>query len=596
MIFSIFKKSDVKKEKSLNESVSIKYQKPKILLIDLPVDCIDKVKSAGFNASCGTFGSPYKVVKDDQLQPLIGKPILPNFTEQEVIFIDLTPPELIENPEYEKDTSDGENDWWCKRNLGRIDPRPKYMTQVQDQFDLILKHGGLFVIFAQPRLSQKLFLGNIRNGYFNEESKLNYDNWSFLSIFNDINIFPDYGIEINVPNHDHQIYKFLRKSIKNAEYNANFEPKYSNDERVSSILTNKYGKHVGALIRQKTSKGFILVLPQISNKPDAVVILLREVLPDISPHLFPHIEGIRWIERDEYELDSVLKFKEDKIKVQQRAKNELEEIENKISKERDKLGFLHGIIIKTGSDLVVDVKSCLELIGFNQIIDVDEQIKKQKNNTQKQEDIQIRDKSPALLIEIKGISSLPQESDTIQVVKYIPRRKREWGRTDVRGVSIINHQRNIQALERENKNVFSDIQIEDAKSHNITIMTTWDLFLLIKGMLKWNWNPKVIQELFYKSGRMSKFPTNYRLIGHIEKYWEDVGVIGFKMSENGLSKGDRIGYVTESGYFEQDVLSIQVNEEDVEDAFSGQLVGIKTNYPTDILRKGTPICKVIKRE
>ena len=56
-----------------------KYPKPKILLIDLPSECIDNVISAGFNASAGTFGSPYKVKLGDGYQPVIGKPFLPNY-------------------------------------------------------------------------------------------------------------------------------------------------------------------------------------------------------------------------------------------------------------------------------------------------------------------------------------------------------------------------------------------------------------------------------------------------------------------------------------------------------------------------------------
>ena len=389
------------------------------------------------------------------------------------------------------------------------------------------------------------FGGEISYGNFKIGSKINADNWSFLSNLHPeyFEIKSDFGEEISVPNYDSQLLRFFRETARNARYTATFNPRYEKKNWIP-ILSNKFERCVGGLIVPEDSKGRVLILPQISKKPEAIVTLLREVLPDISPHLFSHIEGSRWVERDEYELDSVLKYKAEKIEVQQRAKRELEELDKKILGERDKLVFLHGIITKTDTDLVESVKACLEFIGFKQVIDVDKQILEHDTKAPKQEDLQVHDKSPTLLIEIKGISGLPHESDTIQVVKYVPRRMKEWNRFDVHGVSIINHQRNVPALERDNQNIFTGQQVEDAKHHDITILTTWDLFLLIRGMMKWGWDPKTIQELFYKSGRMPRLPAIYKPIGEIVNYWEKPSVVGVQISENKLHKGERIGYVT----------------------------------------------------
>lgn len=592
-------KRDTDKEKPSKKDTP-EYKKPKILLIDLPDSVLDSVRSAGFNASAGTFGSPYKVELSDSYRSVIGKPDLPNYTEQEIIIIDLLPPKRLDNPEGEKMTSEGENDWWAKCSWGEIDPRPRAMYMAQNAFDRIFDHGGLFVIFAQPRLRQDLFLAHVVLGSLNvgsTASKIHADNWGFLSILSSLRIESDFGKEINVLEHDTQLSRFLRGTIRNARYNATFNPLSGIEKNWKPILSNKFEKCVGGLIVPEDSKGRVLILPQISKKPEAIVTLLREVLPDISPHLFPHIEGYRWVEREEYELDSVLKYKANKIEVQQRAKREFEELDKKIVEERDKLGFLHGIITKTGTDLVESVKSCLEFIGFKQVIDVDKQILERDANAPKQEDLQVhKDKSPTLLIEIKGISGLPHESDTIQVVKYILRRMKEWNREDVHGVSIINHQRNVPALERDNQNIFTKQQVEDAENHDFTILTTWDLFLLIRGMMKWGWDPKTIQELFYKSGRMPRLPTIYKPIGEIVKYWEKPCAVGVQISENKLKKGERIGYVTPEGYLEEEALSLQVENQDVDEVFPGQLVGIKTKYPKNLLRRGTIVCAVTKGE
>lgn len=590
--------TDNEKEKPSKKATPI-YQKPKILLIDLPDTVLDSVRSAGFNALAGTFGSPYKVELIDDYTPVIPKYHLPNYTEQDIIIIDLTPPETI-SPEGEKVTSPGEDDWWAKCSRGEIDPRPRVMVEVKNKFDRILDHDGMFVIFAQSRLRQDLVLGKSPYpGKLEIISKIkNVDNWSFLSILSHLGIEPDLGEEIIVPNHDRQPFRFLRSALKDARYKATFKPTSTIKNSWTPIAnSNKFEECVGGLLAPENSKGRVLILPQISKDADTIVTLLREVLPELSPHLFPHIEGPRWVKRDEYELDSVLKYKTDKIEVQERAKRELADLDKKITKERSRLGFLHGLLTNNNDNLVESVKSCLEFIGFEQVIDVDKQIQSQGTSAPKQEDLQVRDKSksPILLVEIKGLSGRPDEGDVMQVAKYIHRRRKEWN-TDVHGVLIINHQRNVPALERDNRNVFTKQQIEDAQNHGVTILTTWDLFLLTRGMMKWKWNPKAIQELFYQCGRMPNIPAIYKPIGKIIKYWKKPGVVGVQISESELRKGERIGYVTSGGYLEEDVSSLQVGNQDVEEAVPGKLVGIKTTYPKNLLRKGMIVYLVIKEE
>ena len=569
-----------------------KYEKPKILLIDLPEEVIERVRSAGFNASAGTFGSPYKVTKSDGYRPVITNADLPNYSEQEIVFIDLTPPETLDNPVGEKLTSDGEPDWWAKCSSGEIDPRPRIMFMIQDSFDRILKHGGFFVIFAQPSHIQDLVIAKkgaglsiIKNIYIN--------NWSFLSILSSLNIEDDFGEEVNIIEYDSdiQILRFLRKFISDFRYVSTLHPRSKNTTWIP-LLRNKFGKDISGLIISQESKGRVLILPQTTKKSEAIIALLQEVIPDISQHLFPHVEGARWVERPEYELDSIIEYKTKKEAVKQRAKLEIEEIDRKIADKREKLGFLHGILTKTGDDLVSDVKLVLGILKFNKIVNVDEEFKGNGSIGQKQEDLQILDRSPILLLEVKGVSGHPSESDTNQVDKYVTRRMREWDITNVRGVSIINHQRNLPGLERDNVHVFSEAQVKDAEDRYITLVSTWDLFLLIRGMMKWGWNPKAIQDLFYESGRMPRIPAIYKPLGKIERRFPEKGVVGIEISEN-LCNGDRVGYIIQEGYLEEDVSSIQINNQDVDKAIPGQKVGIKTEY-SDKLREGMDVYKVFK--
>jgi len=583
-----------KKEKENPKKDGIKYHKPKILLIDLPSELTNKLKSAGFNVSAGTFGTPYKVEVSDNYQTVIPNPNLPNFSEQEIIIIDLTAPPILNSPAGKKITSEGEDDWWAKCSLGFIDPRPYVMSWVKDSFDRILNNGGAFVIFAQPHLYQNICLARKQFDQFKIEKNIEFKNWSFLSILsNHLETKEDYGFEIFLQDQRLKEFYFIKEALKNTQFTATIKFDYGYEKYFITILKNKYGDNIGGIFFQEESKGRIVILPQITKKSEVVVSLINEFLPTLSPHLFPDFKMFKWVENNEYELDTILNYKTEKMKVNQRAKKELEEIDKKILKERERFGFLHEIITKSGDELVVSVKKCLEFIGFKKVINIDEKIDNQEGSTSKQEDLQILDKSPILLLEIKGLSGRPRESDTMQVYKYISRRMKESGRTDVRGISIINHQRNIPPLERDNRNVFTKQQIDDANSNDITLLTTWDLFLLTRGMIKWKWNPKVLKDLLYRKGIFSKIPTNYKPVGKVVKYWKKLNVIEVKIDDNKIQKGQLVGYVTAKGYFEEYALSLQVENKNVIDAIPGQIVGIKTEYSNDIIVKDTLVCIVM---
>lgn len=588
-----------KAEKS-KQGYSIKYKKPKILFIDFLDAAYGYAKSKGYNVYLGTFGSPFKVTKGSGYLPIICNSKLPNYTEQEIIFIDLMPPEALESPEGHEPISTGEKKFWGKTNTGIIDPRSSIMFMVSKDFDRILWYGGLFVIFAQSRGRNVYWGRETYDKSVSIDTNVHIDNWSFLSVFSPENfdIKSDNGTEIIPVDFDHPLPHFLRRNLDGASFEATFKPDYGIKENWIPLLKNKYDEVVGGLYAPENSRGRILVLPQlsVSVKVKRVIELLNNVLPEISPHLFPHIEGSRWVEREEYELEPVLNYKKEKNEVKKRVENELVALDEKIKKEREELGFLHEILTQSGDALVKSVEKCLRFIGFKNVVNVDEEIQGKKSKTGLQEDLQVKDKPPILLIEVKGMLGLPSEGDVIQVHKYVTRRMKEWKDTNIRGVSIINHHRKIPTLERDNKNVFTNEQIGDVENNDITVLTTWDLFLLVRGMIKWNWNPKVIQKLLYIKGKMSRIPENYTYLGEIVHYWEKINVVGIEIHEDKLSKGDRIGYIIPDGYLEEEVSSIQVEHEDVNEAASGQAVGIETKYGKGLLKKGTVVCKINKNE
>jgi hypothetical protein len=176
-----------------------KYYYPKILLIDLENEIKAALKAEGYNVESGSFGVPYRVPKADKLFPVITNGSLPsNLTESEIIIIDLIPADFLNQPIGEKQTSPRESDWWATCSEGFIDPRPRLMTAVQKDFDRILAHGGVFIIFASGRKRPRVIRGYVNYSEIQKEEDVYCHNWQFLSILEDLYATDDSGEEISV--------------------------------------------------------------------------------------------------------------------------------------------------------------------------------------------------------------------------------------------------------------------------------------------------------------------------------------------------------------------------------------------------------------
>lgn len=564
-----------------------KYMKPKVLLIDMPENVDKRLKEEGFNAVSGTFGTPY-IAPPDRMAMVLGDVDLPNHTEQEIIFVNLAIPEPVDPPSFEG-VDKRELAWWTDTWNGIVDPRPLTMSGVRKDFNRILHHGGIFIIFAKPRRMHQFVFGRNLGGQIHREGPApEVDNWSFLSVLsnNQLVIDRDPGEEVS-PARRNSLTDCLSRYLDGASYSATIQQTYNiKDEEFHPLLLNKYLLPVGVAISPQRDKGLIIILPDRMNNESLCLELLKDVLPSITPKLFPDFEGMKWVERDEYEHRIVLGYQNKKEEIVKEATKQIHQLDEKISEARTKREFLHELLTQTGAKLVEAVKKSLSYIGFEKVIDVDEE----EDSTQKQEDLQILDDPNPVLLEVKGISGLPREGDTLQVSKYVLRRMREWERTDVRGLSLMNHQRHLPPLDRDNNNVFTPAQIEDAENHGFGLMTTWDLFRLIRAMMRWKWPKDVVRSLFYQDGRIEAIPTHYLQIGCVAHFYDKVSVVSIEIDEGcQLQVGDRLGFVMPVEFHEEEVQSLQVDKKSVEAAKAGQRVGHKTSLPRSALPDGTPV-------
>ena len=232
---------------------------------------------------------------------------------------------------------------------------------------------------------------------------------------------------------------------------------------------------------------------------------------------------------------------------------------------------LHELLAATDDELVAAVIVTLRELGFDDVSDVDAG---KDIADDLREDIHIRDpERPAVLGEVKGIAGLPKESSSLQVVKYLAPRMREWQTTELRGLTLINHQRQLAPLQRVHDHVFQDDVITTAQAQQVTLMTTWELFRIARNAARLGWTHSDIAALFYVDGRPDVVPAHYQSIGEIDACWPRASAFAVSLSAP-LRVGDRLAIETPVDFVEVEAVTLQLDDASVDDAAAGDHAGI----------------------
>jgi hypothetical protein len=594
---------------------SSKFPSPKILLVDLNTKVSEHLEKAGYNIFMGSFGKPYKVPAENGYLPIIWNGFLPkNYSEYRVVIIDLAMGNRIEQPlNTNVNTAFGVDTWWCKANSGKIDPRLGIMDFCSHEFELILNHGGVFIIFAEPTSQLELIEGHIENrGLLGnglvDSRRLSVNNWSFLPVLYE-HLITEFrvGEEVKIVKSNALLVKTLETHIKDISYtctlnfaqfgnkNRNWNSYIQHDVSIwLPLLTNIYGQTVGGILPPAGNRrGWIFILPRFNNIASFLTKMLDTVLPELTPELFPHVEGAKWITRKEYELPNVLTLHDKIEQIRSNTQQQITNLEQQIEEERTKHNFLYEVLQGTDDKLVSAVKKTLEFLGFEKVIDSDAELEQSGTDERRREDLQIHDSSPIILVEVKGIKGLPTDEAALASGKYQAPRMKQLGRTDITSLSIINHQRYLPPFERENDKVFDDDILENAKYTDIALMTTWDLFRLARNVLKNEWKSEYVKPLFYRVGRVSYIPIHYQYLGKIELVYPKIQVIGVRLQEGELKTGDKIALEYGIEFEETDAKSLYVNNQKVDKASTGDGVGIQIDFPQNKPKEGLKVYRII---
>jgi hypothetical protein len=316
--------------------------------------------------------------------------------------------------------------------------------------------------------------------------------------------------------------------------------------------------------------GMVLMLPHSTDEKGFITDLLTQALPSMSAHHFPELINARWLDEEPYVVQSQLKLEKERHQLEKEHQARLQEIEERIEREKAKYRFLYDILAPTATDseLVNAVEVFLKKVGYGEI----GQPAKQHVL---EEDLQIRDGGSLIVVEVKGLSGFPTERDCGQVHKYVTRRGKLEKRTDVHGLFVVNHERNLAPLERQNP-PFTQQQINDAEYSEVySLVTTWQLFNAFLACERGELTFEDIDACLHKPGLITFRPRNWRLAGRITHVYDKIGVGRVELGNGTVTVGSTLGVINKGKFLTQKVDSIQVDREEVSVGYPGQNLGIK---------------------
>lgn len=580
-----------KQEVAGGEAYSPVHPKPKIILLDLPESTVGELQQQGLNVVIGTLGKPYKVQKGSGYVRLQSSGRYPNYTEQEIVVVDLEAPEPANDPPQSDPPPESEPQLWAHAASGIVDPRPEAMVGLQEHSKRIYESGGAFIAFATPRQPLKFHYGRVRWRELELQDSCEFDAWGLLPATWGISTSFDVGKEVTPISARSELRRLLTEWLDRIEFNCTMSVHSRCEDKWEIIAANKYGEPVGLLSLNTENRGMILVLPQLADKDKFIARLFKDVLPHLAPHLFPDFEGAKWIHREEYECPAVLQLEQQKRAVLHEMQQKLAAIEATVAGTAAQERWMQDLL--TGHDdlLVAAVHRALVNLGFTNVVDVDSE--RDAKGQLRREDLQICDRSPLLVVDIKGIGGYPADEECQQAHKHATVCMKSLNRTDVQSLTIINHQRSLPPLDRENRMPFRQVILDYADEIEMGLLTTWDLWRLVRSARHNGWRPEQVKPIFYRKGRIEPIPENYEYAGNVVKIWPERGTIGIVLAAKELKVGERVSFEFPTEFVEQQVSSLQVDGKPVSQTVASNNTGIQLEGGLPKLKEGMRVFRVI---
>lgn len=549
-------------------------EKPQICCIDIEESDMNQLKEQGFNIEIGSLGSKVKVPNNKQNDWHI---VLPNayfptnLHEFDITILDLNNDKTIDyiQKEHYKNEHTGTSSMALHSAYPEtiFNPKPLGSHLLKNSLNKLGNKEHLIIIFSTENYAVEYKTLEITktNNYLKDQFK--YGIYSFRD-YVPLNGSKN-GKEIIVC--DHIVTKlkdFLSKYTNQMQYNQTFHT--SSHNKYLPLIKNTNGDIVSIQVNDD-NKTYIY-FPQVEEKAKFLNEFLSEIAPSLFPNLFPYATLHDWRNGKDYWLPNhevLLQQKQDLIsEYEQKIQNKTNEINNNLKK----YSFLHKILTETDDELVSSIIKFLKWLGFENIIDMD---KTKNEDVVLEEDIQINLENGLLIIECKGIGGTSKDSECSQISKIKHRRCEERKAFDVFALYIVNHQRHIAPLQRQNP-PFSENQKKDALLDKRGLLTTWQLYNLYFDIENGVITKEEARESLLEFGLVEFKPQHLAYIDSPKEFFSNNTVCIVNINNCQLAVNDTL-FVEKDGKFSNVIiLEIKQNNKSVKIANSGEL-GLKLN-------------------
>lgn len=555
----------------------VKYEIPKILLVDVDEATQESLKNDGFNIDIGTFGSKYPVRRYEECGFNCSLPLL---TEKDIIIVDMNTEHNNEsyNPLGGQQWSNGDKSTFTSSE-GNTYFNPSYFSASLHghNFKAIVERGGVVIVFADKINEETYYPIKFENGYKYAEKPLKISNFQWLPT--------QYLTTRNCTNgekvfFDDNVGDTIKSIFKDCENEVIYKSTLSGDlsNKSKQVICKNINDDVIAMVQiygKDNNAGFLIILPQFKAIYKPLKNLFEEVLPILKPELFPDFVKNNWVNDEKYILPEVKQLNEIKEEIVKQYEIKLKEIDEHVINKKSEYSYLTGLLTSNayGDLLVKNVIETLKYIGYNEVINVDD-----ITEGNLQEDLRILDGGQLTIIEVKGHNGNPTEDDCHALVKYMGRNMRQENRTDIHGILIINHHKLKAPFDRPNP-AFTEPQISDAIGDNCTLVSTWELYksvrLLQKGLIDF----KDIDTSLHNKGLFTALPSSWQFLGKIQHQYGNGTIACFYLEADIINIGDELIIANGNNFLKIEVEEMKINNKIVNTSIKGDELAINVGIP-----------------
>lgn len=550
-----------------------------VCCLDLSQDCVDYFKSLDLNVYEGSLGSVFSIdwgsatygsmpVKCDVDYP-------ENLHEYHIFIHDMENPHHRNYvlPEHQitvvrsRDTLHFE----CFCPINSFDLRPFGLTRLAADFERLNKHKRIEILFVGREEKVTYQTNDVSGLHPNTLGPFsNIKDWHLISGENKcgqrVKVLEENGLSKLLFEGRNNHVKYCRVfSLPTV-----FENKTRViDKRYISLLQNESGECISYLFSE--SDDFVrIVLPQVEDKVGLLKDLFENVLFKYYSCYFPDFEAHSWINNDSYMLPDELEIK-NKIRAKRfELEREIIKLEEEETAIREQNLHLKQLLTETGDELVKAVKTYLEWLGFENVIDKDETV---EEGAVLEEDLCLDYEGKHLVLEVKGINGTSTDSECSQVDKIVNRRMYQLDTTKIHGIYIVNNQKNVEPLKRTMP-PFNETQIKDAVAMRRTMAYTAQLFSLYSDIENGYVSKEQARACFLLPGLVD-FHSGLTSLGVPYSYFHEDTVLCLELNGVQVTVGEWLYYKDElSKLVGCKIKSIQQDKITIESASRGK-VGIE---------------------